>query len=585
MTIKSIEIENIKGIKKRVFDLDIIPNKPSILVAPNGFGKSSFAAAFNSLRTEKIHLEEALFHESNSLSKPKIIIKYKNDDGEVVALEANDLSNQISNHFDCFVINSQIKAKGIGQNRGRFTSVSASISIDPIVIRDSIPTKEDFSYSLKLQKENFGTNGKVLPKIETLLSNLYLVERISDEIQLLDQSLGNRTKSKIKKFIDEVNQQVGTSKKIIDWIESNKIRCLDEIEPVFKLKSLIAEFDIGVQTEAEKYLTVIQILKLYEEDKSKFKKACKYKNYILDKVSFNEVLRAINTSWRDFQAKEKKGKLIIEFPKAHHISNGQRDILCFISLLQRARRKLRKSRSILIIDEVFDYLDDANLISAQYYITQFIENYRANNKKIYPLILTHLNPDYFKNYTFSKQKTYFLDKKDFVINEHLIKLLSKRNEELVEEDISKFLFHYHEEVIDKRDVFRTLGLKETWGESNNFRKYTDSETQKYISDSEGEFDPFAVCCSLRIKIEEKVFLKILENEKRQVFLDTKKTKCKLEYAESLGIFVPEYYYLLGIIYNDGMHWKNGQDNISPIVAKLENFTIRKLIKDVFTQAD
>lgn len=45
--IKVIEIKNIKGIQHRRFELDILPNKPSLLVAPNGFGKSSLAIAFN----------------------------------------------------------------------------------------------------------------------------------------------------------------------------------------------------------------------------------------------------------------------------------------------------------------------------------------------------------------------------------------------------------------------------------------------------------------------------------------------------------------------------------------------------------
>lgn len=40
--LKIIEIENIKGIGHKRFALDIWPNKPSLLVAPNGFGKSSF---------------------------------------------------------------------------------------------------------------------------------------------------------------------------------------------------------------------------------------------------------------------------------------------------------------------------------------------------------------------------------------------------------------------------------------------------------------------------------------------------------------------------------------------------------------
>ncbi len=31
-----------------------------------------------------------------------------------------------------------------------------------------------------------------------------------------------------------------------------------------------------------------------------------------------------------------------------------------------------------------------------------------------------------------------------------------------------------------------------------------------------------------------------------------------------------------------MHWKNGRDNISPIVAKLENHTIQYLIMQIIT---
>ncbi|WP_420553917.1 hypothetical protein [Neptuniibacter marinus] len=53
MTIKKLIIENIKGFSSQSFELNIIPNKPSLLVAPNGFGKSSLAAAFLSLKQKK----------------------------------------------------------------------------------------------------------------------------------------------------------------------------------------------------------------------------------------------------------------------------------------------------------------------------------------------------------------------------------------------------------------------------------------------------------------------------------------------------------------------------------------------------
>jgi hypothetical protein len=38
---------------------------------------------------------------------------------------------------------------------------------------------------------------------------------------------------------------------------------------------------------------------------------------------------------------------------------------------------------------------------------------------------------------------------------------------------------------------------------------------------------------------------------------------------------------IGIIYNDGLHWHEHRDNISPIAIKLENLTIRKMINEIF----
>lgn len=61
MIINKIEITNIKGIGNKAFSLDLTPNKPNILVAPNGFGKSSFAIAFDSLKSDRIKLDEKTF--------------------------------------------------------------------------------------------------------------------------------------------------------------------------------------------------------------------------------------------------------------------------------------------------------------------------------------------------------------------------------------------------------------------------------------------------------------------------------------------------------------------------------------------
>ncbi len=35
--------------------------------------------------------------------------------------------------------------------------------------------------------------------------------------------------------------------------------------------------------------------------------------------------------------------------------------------------------------------------------------------------------------------------------------------------------------------------------------------------------------------------------------------------------------MLGIIYNEGLHWYENQDNYSPIASKFEHLTIKELV--------
>lgn len=83
---------------------------------------------------------------------------------------------------------------------------------------------------------------------------------------------------------------------------------------------------------------------------------------------------------------KKGGKLVLEFPKANQISNGERGVLCFVGKLFESRSKLRKDRAILVIDEIFDYLDDANLIAAQYFLTKFINDFKGQGKELFLIL-------------------------------------------------------------------------------------------------------------------------------------------------------------------------------------------------------
>ena len=577
--LRVIEIENIKGIQHKRFELDIQPNKPSILVAPNGFGKSSLATAFNSMNNRRINLSEDDFHAEDETLAPRIYIEYERPDNSSAILEATATTNTISSELDYFVINNQTKPKGNASTFGGFANARASLIIEDVVLVDRIPTNVSFNYSYRNSQNRFGQNSKVLPNATTVLTNLKLVEGLSKCYQALQRANGDRIQNRINAIIADINAQAGTAEILTNWITTYRLDDLKQIDYLNTIGNLINEFDIGYNSETKSYLAAIQLVWLYNQDVTNFKNACTFNSYRLDKQRFDETLTTFNCTWKNIRSSETGGKLVVKFPKANQISNGQRDILTFISMLFKAKKSLKRPANILVIDEVFDYLDDANLIAAQYYITNFIKEFDSLGKRIYPLILTHLNPNYFKNYAFSNQQVYYLDKSTIQVNQSIVRLLRNREHPSIKDDVSKHLLHFEPTHINKRAEFNALGLRELWGESDNFYQFLFCEVNNYLNGR--PFCPFAVCGGVRVKIEEIAYGKLQNQAAQTAFLTTKKTRPKLEKAEEMGIVSPESHYLLGIIYNEGMHWKDGLDNVSPIASKLENLTIKKLIRDVF----
>lgn len=579
--LKVIEIENIKGIGHKRFALDILPNKPSLLVAPNGFGKSSFAVAFNEMNSRRINLTEENYHQENPSLPPRIYIEYERSDSSIARLEATATTNTISSELEFFVINNPTKPKGVGSQFGR---ASARLEIKDVVLVDRIPNNVSFGNQFRASQGRFGQNSRVLPNPNAALNNLKLVEKLSQNYQALERANGQRIQLRINAIINEINQQAGTADVLTDWITANRLNDLRQIDYLNTIGNLIHEFDVGYNSETKAYLVAIQLISLYNNNPNNFKAACAYSNYQLDKQRFEHTLSTFNCTWKGIRASQTGRQLVVKFPEAIHISNGQRDILTFISMLFRARQHLKKDANILIIDEVFDYLDDANLTAAQYYITTFIKDFNDEGKRLYPIILTHLNPNYFKNFAFSKQKVYYLEKSNIQVNLHLSRMLRIREDKAIDEplrnEISKHLVHFEPTHINRRADFRNLTIPELWGESDNFYQFLFSEVDNYLNGR--AFCPFAVCGGVRVKIEEIAYNRLQNPANQTTFLTTKKTRPKLEKAEEMGIVSPESHYLLGIIYNEGMHWKDGLDNVSPIASKLENLTIKKLIKDVFT---
>lgn len=277
----------------------------------------------------------------------------------------------------------------------------------------------------------------------------------------------------------------------------------------------------------------------------------------------------------------------MHFPKADNISYGQRDALTLCIELLAIKSSIRSGeKCIIVIDEVFDYLNDVNLTATQYYLSEMV-NEVGGSCTIYPIIMTHLSPEYFRGYVFKSKKMEIIYLKEGQARPlpAMKKLLVKREDKTIAEDIrsdiAHYLLHYSPNLINRRNDFRTLGLKELWGEATNFLTFLTDETNSYLSGS-SDFDPYAVSTAVRIRIEKLVCDELTDPINKEEFINTNKTKNKLNYAETvLNKEFPDIYYMLGIIYNDSQHLHSMSSEI-PVVYRLNSLTIQGMIKKIFS---
>lgn len=178
MKIKKIKIEHIRGIRTKEFTMDLHPNKPSIFVAPNGFGKISIATAFNSLTSTALVVEEENAYQNDTKNPSSITIT----DSEGNEFIANNNSNTISPNFSIAVINSRVKPKASNRKIGGFTASTPLLTVEPIVLYNTIPETKELSYRFTAIKSCLGSStGKLLINLSEYKSNIRFV---SDFISL-----------------------------------------------------------------------------------------------------------------------------------------------------------------------------------------------------------------------------------------------------------------------------------------------------------------------------------------------------------------------------------------------------------------
>lgn len=577
--IRTIAIEKVKGIDSKTFNLDLLPNKPSLLVAPNGFGKSSFTTAFNKLNNNGIKLDKDTFFKNEEANKPKLTIVVENDDGTQKSFMAEENVNTIKNEFDYFVINSLLISKHKKQTFQGKTVVSSSIEVAPITLIDKVPPKQTTNYTPTNARKDFGANGKILPNLSTLLTSPSFVGELVNTIDF-SKFDGSRISTAISTFTAALNNLTGNSAQIL----AAATAYLPDLKAKSNLDGIVVLIDkhnSALTNEVEKYISAVSILQCFQADKERFLEFGKYCEYLNEKADYDELFKSFNATWRRIKPVEVQGQLIVQFPKANQISNGERDVIAFISQLIRAARRLKKKNSILIIDEVFDYLDDANLITAQYYITKLIARFKGEGRNIYPLIMTHLNPYYFNNFSFSDQKIYYLNKSTPHINRDTEKLIFERENPAIKSDIDSYFLHHNPNDTDISSTFASIGLNVTYGKSANFKAFINGEVAKYLQ-GRSTFDPISVCLAVRLKVEEKAYLSLVSSAEQTAFLATHKTINKLNFAKDKGSDIPEIFYLLGVVYNEMAHIRPNIDYGTPIKSKLSNRIVMNMVKQVFT---
>lgn len=575
MIISQIEIKNIKGIANKSFNVQISPNKPNLLVAPNGFGKSSIATAFSSMNNNRLNLDEKDHHKEDSSLSPELSITLNGQ-----KLTANKNKNDIQNHYDITVINSGLTPKAKKGFRG---SVSSSLEVQPIQIC-KIPEKADFNYKVGDIRAAFGANGKILPNISAILKNSYLV----DVVENIDLSKFSqiRIQGAITGAKEKINLQTGTSDAIKQWVSQNCQTDFQAIRLLNELSQRLIQLNL-VSSQVDSFLAAYQLAEIHAADTKQFNAAIERLRYTSIKDNYDHLLSDFRSStwqWAKTEEFKKKKILSIVFPKARQISNGQRDVITLVAQLHKTLYEGSRKPLILIIDEVFDYLDDANLVAFQYYITSIIEAYKERKQNIYPMILTHLDPGVFFDFCFNKHKIQisYLQAQSSGKAKNTLKLIEARDiQEDIKDRLEKFWFHYHPDTEEIQSAEWPNNLPDQWRSSPEFHKYTKSELDRYIENK--NYDPLAVCFAIRIEIEKLSYELLTQDEHRNEFLNqVRKTKNKVNYVSTHGNTIPETYFLLGLIYNTNLHWTQGRDYISPLSTKLSHPTIKSLVEKVIT---
>lgn len=401
--ITSITCNHVKGINHLDVPCDFYPNKPNFLVAPNGSGKSSLATAFASLNTRRLKLADADRYNGEDWDDTSLSVTFDDD----VTLSANADSNEIASRVDVQVVRSGLYANMTNRRVGPRVLSQTKMSVQQCVLYEKVPATVRLNYSVTAERQKYASilRGRMDNLAEAFKSYEFLSELLSCDAAFKTTE-GSRYAAAINNFFKGViSLETGMGG---DISEDEVLSYISSVKPLSSIKEILDRW-YPEKGDISNYLNAIQVNRFIEKRRGDIKGAVSYLRFRKIKDDINEMLPLLNRTRYGVEAKVRNHQLVVDFPDWDEASNGEIDVLQLCVALFRARTKFgEKENALLLIDEVFDYLDDANLIVAQHFLLEMMKQFKNSGKNLYVIILTHLDPGLFKSFRFKSFHTSYI---------------------------------------------------------------------------------------------------------------------------------------------------------------------------------
>lgn len=577
-TFREIKLNNIKGIKSLNIDLtsdNCVPNKVNFIVASNGRGKTTVATAFSKLGLNGLLLDKDELYKGTS--NPSLSIRILNNHNEY-ELTATSTKNEISEHFDVTVINSISLLKSTTQRVvGGHVVAGKHLKSQRISI---IPTNNPIS--LKYKYSDLKAH---LSPIESKLAvniNGYLKDK--SFIQLIRQYLDIKSQKKVIKAIQDFKVSLNCLKNssksnLVKEIDSrNLLEALLKCDKVLNLLQSIKELIPNLSNlDAAIVLLELDYLNFKKEEVTKVLNSYE-SGKIYDEIK--ETLLLIDPNKRFFS--NVNGELVLEINNINSLSSGERDLLIMIATLERILYRDRsKKEKILIFDDIFDYLDGANILFFQYFILKIIERFKKDKINIFIFLFTHLDPSFFTTFQLDKVRIYNLENHAYSSSKVIEDLLLKREKlsPIIKEVVSKFYLHFSIEPFNRKDVEPSSEIKEfisAYPDPYKFKELCLKEIKKFIAGT--EYDIYMVSVGIRVLCEQHLYNK-LESPLKEEFLEVHGSK-KIELLKNNNISLDPKIEILNKTYNELQHIEVSKKErvLNKFFLRINNMFIKNLLK-------